>query len=134
MTIGIVGVSTGRDLRVVTGAGRDRVDVSNLSTGRRIVVATRGGTALTSIEQVVVGEDVRVSGGAGTDAVRIRDGSVQRRLFARLGAGGDSLDVNRVTVGSTDLRGGPGSDALVTDLLLNLVAPTYTGFESVERA
>ena len=134
MTIGIVGVSTGRDLRVVTGAGRDRVDVSNLSTGRRIVVATRGGTAETSIEQVVVGEDVRVSGGAGTDAVRIRNGSVQQRLFARLGAGGDSLDVNRVTVGSTDLRGGPGYDALVTDLLLNLVAPTYTGFESVERA
>ena len=132
--IGIDGVSVGRDLRVVTGAGNDRVTVSQLSIGRRLAVATRGGTAETSIEQVVVGEDVRVSGGAGTDAVRIRNGSVQRRLFARLGAGGDSLEVNRVTVGSTDLRGGPGSDALVTDLLLNLVAPTYTGFESVERA
>jgi hypothetical protein len=132
--IGIDGVSVGRDLRVVTGAGNDRVTVSQLSIGRRLAVATRGGTAETSIEQVAVGEDVRVSGGAGTDAVRIRNGSVQRRLFARLGAGGDSLEVNRVTVGSTDLRGGPGSDALVTDLLLNLVAPTYTGFESVERA
>lgn len=133
-TIGIDGVSTGRDLRVVTGAGNDRVTVSQLSIGRRLAVATRGGTAETSIEQVTVGEDVRVSGGAGTDAVRIRDGSVQRRLFARLGAGGDALDVRRTRVGSTDLRGGPGSDALVTDLLANLVAPTYTGFESVERA
>lgn len=132
--IGISGVSAGRDLRVETGAGNDRVTVSQLSIGRRLAVATRGGTAETSIDQVTVGEDVRVSGGAGPDTVRLRNMVMQRRLFASLGAGGDSLDVMRTQVGSTDFRGGPGSDTLVTDLLLNLVPPTYAGFESVERA
>lgn len=133
MTVGIDGVSVGRDLRVSTGSGADHVSVSQLSIGRRLQVVTGGGRSTTLVQQVTVGEDARLVGGASEDTVRMRSSSVQRRLFARLGAGTDALDVNDVTVGRTDLRGGPGTDALVTDLLLNLVAPTYSGFESVER-
>lgn len=133
MTVAIDGVSVGRDLRVSTGAGEDLVTVSQLATGRRLQVATGPGNGTVRVDAVTVGEDVRLVGGANADAVRMRSSSVQRRLFANLGAGDDALDVNGVVVGRTDLRGGPGSDALVTDLLLNLVAPTFRGFESVER-
>lgn len=132
MTVGIDGVSVGRDLRVSTGAGEDLVTVSQLATGRRLQVATGPGNGTVRVDAVTVGEDVRLVG-ATADSVRMRSSSVQRRLFANLGAGADALDVNGVVVGRTDLRGGPGSDALVTDLLLNLVAPTFSGFESVER-
>ena len=133
MTVAIDGVSVGRDLRVSTGAGEDLVTVSQLATGRRLQVVTGPGDGTVRVDAVTVGEDVRLVGGANGDAVRMRSSSVQRRLFANLGAGADALDVNGVVVGRTDLRGGPGSDALVTDLLLNLVAPTFRGFESVER-
>jgi len=133
MTVGIVGVSVGRDLRVSTGAGEDQVTVSQLATGRRLQVATGPGNGTVRVDGVAVGEDARLVGGANADSVRMRSSSVQRRLFANLGAGGDALDVNGVAVGRTDLRGGAGTDALVTDLLLNLVAPTFRGFESVER-
>lgn len=130
-TVGVVGVGTGRDLRITTGAGGDLVTIGQLTIGRRLVVATGAGSATVEVGQVSTGEDARISGGDGVDAVRWRDGSVQRQLFALLGRGDDTLDLRRVVPGSTDLRGGPGTDALVTDLLRNLVPPTFTGFESV---
>lgn len=131
ITVSIDGVSTGRDVRVMTGVGADRVLLTSLNVGRRLLVATSAGADRITSNSVTYGGDVRLLAGSGDDDIKCTTGRIRGRLFARLGAGDDVLNTNDLVIGASDLVGGPGLDTLVTDMLLNIVPLNYSGFETI---
>jgi hypothetical protein len=139
--------AVGGGLGVLTGAGDDVIELSNLEVRRLTAIATGGGADRVTIDDAVFLGPFLLATGSGDDEVRVESGTgpghegpteFRGLVGVSLGVGDDALQLGaagdparRVRFGSPALfDGGPGSDALDA---ANVDAPpgrvTFVNFE-----